>query len=124
MSNTFGERLNALINDKQIKKVQFAQSIHVDQSYVSQMISGKRMPSDRVVNDICRVYNVNKEWLCNGEDPMYIEPNPDSLDALAAAHNLSNVDKEILKGFLELDDVRRKVVLDMMRGLINTSDTE
>ena len=41
MLNTFGERLNELIEELGMKKVQFAKELDVDQSYISQMISGK-----------------------------------------------------------------------------------
>lgn len=122
MSNTFGERLNELIADLKMKKVQFAQEIDVDQSYISQMISGKRKPSDRVIRDICRVGGVNKEWLCDGTG--HKKSIPDSLDALADAHNLSVKDRDIIKGFLKLDESQRNTVLNMLRGLVETSDSE
>lgn len=122
MSNTFGERLNELISDLNMKKVQFAQEIDVDQSYISQMISGKRTPSDRVIRDICRVGGVNKEWLCEGVGPK--KSISDSLDALADAHNLSIKDRDIIKGFLKLDEAQRSTVLNMLRGLVDSSDSE
>jgi transcriptional regulator with XRE-family HTH domain len=121
MTCGFADRLNELISDTGMKKVQFAQAIKVDQSYISQMISGKRTPSDRVIDDICRVCGVNKEWLCDGTLPKKSLHSSDSLDAIADSYNLSPLDRDILKGFLELDDVRRSIVLDMMRGLIDSS---
>lgn len=124
MSNTFGERLNELIEDLGMKKVQFAKELDVDQSYVSQMISGKRMPSDRIIKDICRIGGVNREWLCNGILPKKVINASNSLDALADAHNLSQRDREIIKGFFELDETQRNVVLSMLRGLVDKSNME
>ena len=122
MPDTFGDRLSELIDDLNMKKVQFAQEIDVDQSYISQMISGKRKPSDRVIRDICRVGGVNKEWLCDGIGEK--KSTPDSLDALADAHNLSIRDRDIIKGFLKLDEAQRSTVLNMLRGLVDSSDSE
>lgn len=124
MTNSFGERLNELISDTGMKKVQFAQEIGVDQSYISQMISGKRTPSDRVIRDICRVGGINKEWLCDGVLPKESATVSDSLDALADAHNLSASDRDIIKGFFELDEAQRNIVLNMLRGLIESTEHE
>lgn len=124
MSNTFGERLNELIEELGMKKVQFAKELDVDQSYISQMISGKRMPSDRIIKDICRIGGVNREWLCNGILPKKVINASDSLDTLADAHNLSQRDREIIKGFFELDETQRNVVLSMLHGLVDKSNME
>lgn len=122
MSNTFGDRLSELIEDLKMKKVQFAREIDVDQSYISQMISGKRKPSDRVIRDICRVGGVNREWLCEGTGAK--KTISDSLDELADVYNLSPKDRDIIKGFLKLDEAQRNIVLNMLRGLVKNPDSE
>lgn len=119
MSNSFGERLNELINDTVKKKVLFAQSIHVDQSYISQIVSGKKIPSDRVISDICRVYGVSEAWLRYGEPPKMIVQDDSSLDEIAKSQNLSSQDVNIIKGLIQLDTVQRNMVLSMLRGLVD-----
>lgn len=64
---SFHERLCYLIDCLNVKKVEFAEKIKVDQSFISQLCSGKRNPSDRTISDICRAYHVNETWLKNGE---------------------------------------------------------
>lgn len=67
------ERIKALIKSEGIKQVEFASKLNVDASYVSKLLSNKSnsLPSDRLLDDICRKFNVNKEWLINGTGDMY-----------------------------------------------------
>lgn len=73
MDSNFSGRLSVLIDTLGLKKVSFAERIKVDQSYVTQLTSGKRNPSDRLVAAICREFHVNETWLCNGEGEMFTE---------------------------------------------------
>lgn len=73
MLDTIGNRIAKIIEAKGIKKVQFASRINVDQSYISQLTSGKKTPSDRTVADICREFNVSESWLRTGEGEMFVE---------------------------------------------------
>lgn len=73
MIDSIGTRISELITSLGIKKVRFAEQIKVDQSYVTQLTSGKRTPSDRTIADICREFNVSEHWLRTGDGPMYVE---------------------------------------------------
>jgi len=73
MLDTIGNRIAKIIEAKGIKKVQFASQINVDQSYISQLTSGKKTPSDRTVADICREFNVSESWIRTGEGEMFVE---------------------------------------------------
>ncbi|EGT4205780.1 XRE family transcriptional regulator [Clostridioides difficile] len=70
-----GKRIKILIEKENIKQVEFAEKIKVDQSYISKLLSSKStlIPSERVVDDICQKFNVNKEWVETGTGEMYIE---------------------------------------------------
>lgn len=71
--STIGDRIAEIIESQKIKKVQFAARINVDQSYISQLTSGKKVPSDRTIADICREFGVSEEWLRNGRGDMFIK---------------------------------------------------
>ena len=73
MSNGIAERVDQLIDTLGIRKVEFARAINVDQSFISQVTSGKRNPSDRTISDICREFAVNEEWLRTGEGEMFAD---------------------------------------------------
>ena len=72
----FSDRLNSLIEALGIKKTTFADRINVSQAFVSQMCAGVKQPSDRTISDICREFNVNRDWLENGTgNDMFIKLN-------------------------------------------------
>lgn len=71
--STIGDRIAEIIESQKIKKVQFAARINVDQSYISQLTSGKKVPSDRTIADICREFSVSEEWLRTGRGEMFIQ---------------------------------------------------
>ena len=73
MGETIGNRIDALIHDQGLKRMRVAELLNLDQSYVTQLASGKRNPSDRTIADICRVFHVNEVWLRTGEGSMYRE---------------------------------------------------
>ena len=68
---TISERINKLISELGIKQISFAKSLNVSQAFVSKLCSGLSSPSDRTIADICRVYNVNEEWLRFGHGGMF-----------------------------------------------------
>lgn len=68
--NLINSQIVELIDSLQIKKGEFAEKLQISQAFVSQICSGVRQPSDRTVSDICRIYNVRRQWLEEGKGPM------------------------------------------------------
>lgn len=73
MNNDIGSRIDGLITSLKIKKVRFAERLGIDQSYVTQLTSGRRNPSDLLIGAICREFNVNEKWLRTGEGEMMLQ---------------------------------------------------
>lgn len=67
---TFQDRLRSLIDALGITKTKFAEDLHVSSAFVSMLCSGKSLPSDRTIADICRKYNVSETWLRTGDGEM------------------------------------------------------
>lgn len=86
MNNDIGSRIDELITSLKIKKVRFAERLGIDQSYVTQLTSGRRNPSDLLIGAICREFNVNEKWLRTGEggdEAMFLRRTEE--DQIAAA---------------------------------------
>ena len=59
---------------------------------------------------ICKEFSVNEEWLLNGTDPMFIQPETFSLDQYLKERGCTALEMEIVKAYFELDmDTRQKV---------------
>lgn len=55
----------------------FADEIGVKQNTVAQYEIGRNIPIDTVLNNICKTFNVNREWLEHGTGEMFIEMSRD-----------------------------------------------
>lgn len=51
----------------------FADEMGISKNYVSLIENGKKVPSDRLISDICREFMVNEEWLRTGNGEPTIE---------------------------------------------------
>lgn len=71
--DTMGARISALIKNLGLTKTDFAAKINLSKAYMSQICSGDRMPSDRTILDICRVFDVSERWLRTGEGDMLVQ---------------------------------------------------
>ena len=116
-----GDRISALISNLGIKKVQFATSINVDQSYISQLTAGKRTPSDRTIADICREFGVSETWLRTGEGEMYIQMNEeDELTQICMEIGASDDElaKAAIRIYWRLSDKEKVVIHKMVDDLV------
>jgi plasmid maintenance system antidote protein VapI len=65
-------RIQQLIDELGLKKIEFAKKINVSPAFVSEMCSGRKNISDRTIIDICDKFHVNEDWLRSGEGEMFV----------------------------------------------------
>ena len=88
------------------------------------MCSGARTPSDRILADICREFNIPREWLERGEGPMKL---PEIDTDLAIINDLLSGDSDevvrfvlrFMRTYRELTPDRQKVMQDFLATLLN-----
>lgn len=71
--DTIGSRIMYVIEKKSVKKIRFAEALNVSPAFVTEMCAGRKFPSDRTIADICRVYNVNEDWLRYGTGEPFMQ---------------------------------------------------
>lgn len=108
--NSIGYRIGMIIEKSNCKKVVFAERLKIDQSYVSQLVSGKRSPSERLIESICREFNVNRAWLETGEGEMMAETQSRTLDRIAARYGKSDILRSVLDVYANLTDDEQDAV--------------
>lgn len=64
-------RIKQIRKDANVSQEMFAQSIGLSRIHIAQVETEKATLSERSIRDICRIYNVNEEWLKNGIGEMY-----------------------------------------------------
>lgn len=95
-------QIDLLIKKLNIKKVDFAKKLKIDQSYVTRLIKGDNLPSERLIDDICREFNVNKNWLLSGtggEENMFV---PEDMKYMQTIGKLGSEKNEFKKFYLNM----------------------
>ncbi len=117
MDNNIGERIGKLIKALNIKKVRFAERLKIDQSYVTQLTSGKRNPSERTIFDICREFNVREEWLRNGNGEMFLNVTEDEFAKAAATLSNDTFIRSLIIEYWKLDEDSKKLFRNFVHKL-------
>jgi transcriptional regulator with XRE-family HTH domain len=51
-------------------KSAFARKVNITPAYAAQLYKMERVPSDRTISDICRIFDIQEDWLRYGLEPM------------------------------------------------------
>lgn len=49
---------------------EMAERLNLSRNFISLIENGNRVPSDRTISDICRIFDVREDWLRYGTEPM------------------------------------------------------
>lgn len=71
------DRIKKIRKELDLTQQKFADRIGTTQNVLANWESGRRNPSSSVVNNICKTFNVNEDWLRTGIGSMFIEKSRD-----------------------------------------------
>ena len=111
------DRIIEIIKALGVNKSEFARRLNVTPSYISKL--GKepeRMPSERMIIDICRTFNVSYAWLTTGQGEMFTHVADTAVEALVKAYRLDEDDKKIITSYLALNPEERDALKKVMKS--------
>ena len=97
---TINERISFLIQSLGVSKLRFSESLNISPSFVSRICAGEKVPSDRTISDICRVWNVSEAWLRDGVGEMYVRRSANEELAILVNDLMSDADESFRKRFV------------------------
>lgn len=114
---SLGERIKKVRRELDLTQQKFAAQIGTTQNALTGYETGRRKPSSAVINNLCKTFNINENWLRTGEGEMFI-PSPNGvLDELAQKYGLSDRGKMIVARFLDLKPDIQEAVADYIENL-------
>ena len=117
---TANERVKFLRESLHESQEQFGNSIGISKSGVSNIESGIRNVTEKHIKLICSAYSVNEMWLRDGTGEMFVENDNTIISEVAAQYHLGDMDKEMLRIFLELAPEQRQAVKSFAFALVDS----
>ncbi|WP_338631111.1 helix-turn-helix transcriptional regulator [Clostridium baratii] len=96
-------RLKELRKFLNLSQREFGAKLNLSPDMISLLERGKRKFTERVISDICREFNVNRNWLETGDGDMFI-------DILGKIDEFANADEEVqemVRLYMQMDSVTR-----------------
>lgn len=105
------ERIRFLREKIGLSRAAFGERIGVSGDVINNLERGRVEVKEHIIKLISSEYGISEEWLRTGVEPMKTQPESFSLDDFATQHKATDLEKEIIKAYFELDpDIRRKVI--------------
>ena len=105
--NDISDRIKLIRQSNSLSQGEFGKRIHLSASQIACYENRVRTVTDRAINDICREFDINKNWLLHGEGEMIHKMSSDEeflyLVGKFSAEN-DEFKKRIIKGMLQLTD--------------------
>lgn len=104
-------RIKLLRKVLELSQEEFGSKIGITKTAISKIETGRNNLTDSTIKLLCTKFNVNEDWLRTGEGEIFIETATFSLDEQARIHNLSALDLDIVKRYMELDPYVREEII-------------
>ncbi|MBE5778695.1 MAG: helix-turn-helix transcriptional regulator [Clostridiales bacterium] len=103
------QRIKTLRRALNMTQTEFSKALGLTQGHMTSIENGKRNITGRTVMSICRTYNVNEDWLCNGEGEMFAIAGKNSLKQLSKEYHLDSQEILLLSSYLEMAPKQRRI---------------
>ena len=121
---TKNDRVRQVRNYLKLSQAAFGKAIGISQRQVAHIELGGNI-IERNSESICRVFNVNPQWLETGEGEMFKPPpEKDFLDLLAEEKGLNSEEKALIGSIVELPRPAREAVIDWAFKLVATIEAQ
>ncbi len=105
-----------------LSQTAFGEKLGVSRSVINNIeLNALSRPEQKLslIKLMCKEFSVNEEWLLNGTDPMFIEPDTFSLDQYAKERGASDLEIALAKAYFDLPQDIRAQMLAKLKSLLN-----
>lgn len=113
------DRIKLIRKKFKLSQAKFGEKIGISSSQIACYETKYRDLPMRVINDICREYNINKEWLIDGSGEMYSISKEDD-ELLQVMAELTVTDNKKLKKLVVMINQLEEQYLKSIYALVKT----
>ena len=121
-------RIFKIRKDSKMTQDAFAEKLGLSKNFVWMLEKGERVPSERTISDICREFNVNKDWLLTGKGDIYDAPEDEVAavvsDLLEESNPFYDIIISIMKSYKKLDDKSQAALNALIQELMDNMKRE
>lgn len=120
MLNTIGKRISFVRKESGYTQERFADSLNLKRNTIATYELDRSVPSDRTISDICRIFNIEEDWLRHGLEPMRMEKSrEEEIAELVGAALVGSNDfkKSVIRMICTRSDAELKVLEDSLRAI-------
>lgn len=121
---TQGERVKEVRKALGLTLDKFGEKVGVKKQTVSRIENGVNNVTDQMVLSICREFNVNYDFLMNGEGEMFDDLPQTVLDELCAQYDLDDLDRTLVEMYIEMPEQVRDYLKQEIRERFLKEDTK
>lgn len=116
---TQGERVRDIRKELGLTLEKFGEKLGVGKTAISKIEKGENSLTDQMLKAICREYNVNYDYIMNGDGEMFSDLPQTVLDELCSQYDCDADDRKMIQEYLKLDAASRKVLKDYMKNVFS-----
>lgn len=115
---SISERVKKLRKTLGLSQTEFGERIGVTIGVIRNLEHDLVPPKELLLNQICKEYHVNPDWLLKGEGDMMLGDTELLFDELSKDFELDELDRKIIQTYLELDHEKRLVLKEFLKKLL------
>lgn len=85
------KQLKDFFKQRGIKQDELTNEFNVSQSYISQLINGKKEAGKKVASKLSEKYGISEAWVLTGKGEMLAQPQPQETTVVASASGNKNI---------------------------------
>lgn len=120
MLNTIGKRISFVRKESGYTQERFADALNLKRNTIATYELDRSVPSDRTISDICRIFNIEEDWLRHGLEPMRMKKSrEEEIAELVGAALVGSNDfkKSVIRMICTRSDAELKVLEDSLRAI-------
>lgn len=121
---TQGERIRNIRKKLNLTLEKFGGKLGVGKTAISNIEKGNRNLTEQMALSICREYNVNYDYLMDGEGEMFDDLPQTVLDELCVQYDLDDLDRTLVEMYLEMPEQVRDYLKQEIRKRFLKEDTK
>lgn len=114
---TQGERVRSVRKELNLTLEKFGEKLGVSKGAISAIEIGTRNLTEQMAKSICREYNVNYDYLVNGEEEMFDDLPQTVLDELCMQYDCDDFDRVLIEEYLKLNTNDKQIIKNFIKNI-------